>query len=354
MRILFTIGNLDAGGAERVVATLANAFSNKNHEIGILMVSTNESKSFYPLNESIELIPLLSDKDLSISKKKKLLTKKIDEFNPDVVVSFLNYVIMYTYFALKKANNRNIKFVVSERNDPKRVPSSALMRSLRNKIFRKADGCVFQTEGAKSYFKKVNNGVVIPNPLFINKQDIEVKQRDNIVLMVGSDKKEKNRSMAFKAFELFQKNHPEYKMVVVGENGNENELKLLDELGIANKICFAGKMNDWQKQYASAKMFILTSDFEGMPNALLEACASGIPSISTDCPPGGPREILDNGKNGILVNVDDYKSLANEMSNLANNPQLAEQFSQAKEKIVSRYNPDSISNNWINFIESLF
>ncbi len=356
MRILFTIGNLDSGGAEKVVATLANSFVNQGHDVGVLLVSTNSKEAFYKLDERIDAIPLLSNEGkLSISKKTKLLAKKIESFEPDVVVSFLNYVVFYTHFALKKIK-KNIKFVVSERNNPKAVPESWVLRKLRNHIFKKADGCVFQTEEAQSYFKKIKKGSVIPNPVFLNNKttfDYENNERNKTILMVGSDKPEKNRSMAFKAFALFHQAHPEHELVIVGSESNENELNLVKELGIESSVKFVGKSNEWHEQYASSEMFILTSDFEGMPNALLEACALQIPCISTDCPSGGPREILDNGKRGILVEVNNSEELARQMIALADNHEISKRMSLMNKDMVSKYNPNEICNRWLKFIERL-
>ena len=356
MRILFTIGNLDSGGAEKVVATLANSFVKQGHDVGVLLISTNSKETFYKLDERIDVIPLLgNERRLSISKKTKLLAKKIESFEPDVVVSFLNYVVFYTHFALKKIK-KNIKFVVSERNNPKAVPESWVLRKLRNHIFKKADGCVFQTEEAQSYFKKIKKGSVIPNPVFLNNKttfDYENNERNKTILMVGSDKPEKNRSMAFKAFALFHQTHPEHELVIVGSESNENELNLVKELGIESSVKFVGKSNEWHKQYASSEMFILTSDFEGMPNALLEACALQIPCISTDCPSGGPREILDNGKRGILVEVNNSGELSRQMIALADNHEIGKRMSLMNKDMVSKYNPNEISNRWLKFIERL-
>ena len=356
MRILFTIGNLDSGGAEKVVATLANNFVKQGHDVCVLLVSTNSKETFYQLDEKIDVIPLLGNEGkLSIDKKTKLLAKKIESFEPDVVISFLNYVVFYTYFALKKIK-KNIKFVVSERNNPKAVPESWILRKLRNHIFKKADGCVFQTEEAQSYFKKIKNGAVIPNPVFLNNKmafDFENNERNKTILMVGSDKPEKNRSMAFKAFALFHQNHPEHELVLVGSESNEKELSLVEELGIKSAIKFVGKSNEWHEKYISSEMFILTSDFEGMPNALLEACALQIPCISTDCPSGGPREILNKGENGILVKVNDHESLAKEMSKLADSKKLRNELSIKNKEKGLEYSPDLIADKWIDFIKSL-
>lgn len=358
MRILFTIGNLDSGGAEKVVATLANSFAKDGFDVGILLVSTSEKETFFHLNEKISVIPLLdSSKKVSIKKKTKLLAAKIKSFNPDIVISFLNYVIFYTYFALRKLKkDKGIKFIVSERNNPKAVPESWLLRRLRNHIFKKADGCVFQTKEAQSYFKKIKKGLVIPNPVFLNNKsifDYKNDERKQTILMVGSDKPEKNRSMAFKAFALFKKTHPKHELVIVGSASNAKELDLLDELNIENSVRFVGKSNNWHEKFSSSEMFILTSDFEGMPNALLEACALQIPCISTNCPSGGPKEILNDGKNGVLVNVGDYNSLAMEMSKLADSKQARDELSLKNKKTKIKYSSELIANKWIDFIKSL-
>lgn len=356
MKILFTIGNLDSGGSEKVVATLANSFVDQGHIVGVLLVSSYTESAFYHLDERISIIPLLENSEkLSISKKTRLLAKKIEMFEPDVVVSFLNYVVFYTYCALKKVK-KNIKLVVSERNNPKAVPESWILKKFRNHIFKKADGCVFQTEQAESYFKNIKKGTVISNPVFLTNNtyfDYESNERNKNILMVGSDKPEKNRSMAFKAFASFHKNHFEHELHIVGSESNEKELNLLKELGIERSVRFIGKSNLWHEKYISSEMFILTSDFEGMPNALLEACALQIPCISTDCPSGGPRKILNDGKDGILVNVKDFEALAKEMSKLADSKELRNQLSRKNKEKRLQYSPDLIANKWINFIKSL-
>lgn len=356
MRILFTIGNLDAGGAEKVVATLANAFVKQGHNVGVLFVSSSNKDSFYKLNDKVEIIPLLEEgKKLSIGKKTKLLANKIKDFKPDVVSAFLNYVIFYTYYALKKIRKSNIKFIVSERNNPRAVPESFLLRKLRNHIFKKADGCVFQTEEAKAYFKGIKNSSVISNPVFLttdNKFDYLNRERNQTILMVGSDKPEKNRTMAFKAFAQFSKEHPNHKLVIVGASSNEKEMALLKELNISENVIFAGKSNDWHEKYSSSEMFILTSDFEGMPNALLEACVLQIPCVSTNCP-CGPKDILENGEKGILVNVGDYQELSNQMKKLADSKDLRNKLSDKNKETGLKYSPELISNKWIDFIKSL-
>lgn len=357
MRILFIIGNLDAGGAEKVVSTLANSFSDAN-DVGILMISASESTSFYELNQNVKLIPLLkSAEKLSYFKKVRKIRDEISSFNPDIVISFLNYVIIYSWLAIRKIKkSKNIKFIVSERNNPKKVPSTILFRAIRNHIFSKADGCVFQTNDSVEYFKNIKSKKVIPNPVFLNQREqfnyLE-NNRDKTVLLVGSNKKEKNRPMAYKAFRKFLQEQPEYKMIVVGSYPKKKESKLINKLGIQSKIQFVGKDNNWHTKYYSAGMFILTSDYEGMPNALLEAAALQIPCISTNCPTGGPKEILEDGKKGILIKTKHYECLAEQMKKLSSDKALCNKLSDNCSDIKEKYNPQKISNEWMSYIKSI-
>lgn len=357
MKILFIIGDLESGGAEKVVSTLANAFSFEN-EVGVLMISTSKKEAFYKINPDVKLIPLLDDGEkLPFFTKVKRIRNVITRFNPDVVISFLNYVIIYSWLAIKKIKKKlNLKFVVSERNDPNNVPSSFVFRAIRNRIFSKADGCVFQTNDAKSYFKNVKSSTIIPNPVYLNREsvfDFEKYTRNENILFVGSNKKEKNRLMAYKAFSDFCNDFPKYKLIVVGSKPSKKEDKQIQKIGIQNKLIFVGKDNDWHQKYQSSSMFILSSDFEGMPNSLLEAAALQIPCIATNCPSGGPKDILENGKNGILIKVGDYKELALNMKKLAKSAELQNHYSRQCSNISLKYNSQKIAGEWLKYIKSL-
>ena len=356
MRILFIIGNLDSGGAEKVISTLANSFS-KEHSVEILMISTSEKQTFYSVNNDVSVIPLLKPNEkYTFSKKVKLIRNQIIDSKPDVVISFLNYVIIYSWLAIKKIKNRTFKFIVSERNDPHKVPSTFFFRKIRNYIFSKADGCVFQTNDAKTYFNKIKCSEVIPNPVFLNNEmdfDYKVNDRDKNILMVGSNKKEKNRAMALKAFSSFSLACKDFRLTIVGDKLSPSDIELVNKLGIQDKVFASGKDDKWHDKYQSSQMFILTSNYEGMPNALLEAAALQIPCISTNCPIGGAKDILENGKKGILIPVNDEKELATQMKLLALSKEACNRFSDECVDIKKKYGVDVISKRWLDFIESI-
>lgn len=356
MRILFIVGDLESGGAEKVISTLANSFS-FNNDVEILMISTDKHEPFYDINSNVKLVPLLlKGKRLSHIKKIKEIRREITSFSPDVVISFLNYVIVYSWLAIKKIKKKNFKFVVSERNNPYKVPSTYIYRKLRNYIFSKADGCVFQTKDANDYFKKLKSASIIPNPVFLTRDtsfDYLNNEREKTVLMVGSNKKEKNRIMAYKAFSIFNSVKPNYKLLVVGSKPTDKELFFVNKIGISKNVQFVGKDSEWHKHYQSVSMYVLSSDYEGMPNALLEAAALQIPSISTNCPIGGPKEILKGGERGVLIKVGDYKKLAEEMIRVAGSKEIQDYYSNQCSSIAGEYDAQNIANMWIEYIKSI-
>lgn len=351
MKLLFTIQNMGAGGAEKVISILSNYLSRQNIEIRILTTSKEELCVFYDIDKRVKVVSLF--KEYVIKKKMdkiNCIAKYISSYKPDCVISFLDHVIFYTYFACKKTKT---KLIVSERNNPYKVPSNPILRLVRNYIFRHASGCVFQTNDAMKYFKeRFNRGVVIPNPVTEFK-DYLCCQRKNNILVVGSDKKEKNRVLFYKAFSIFLKNKHNFQAIIVGENSFEKDKQTLDELNITDSIKFVGKDNKWQDKYYDSAMFVLPSDFEGMPNALLEAASIGIPCISTDCPIGGSKDILNNGEFGILTEVGNAEKMAQAMVSLSEDQTLVNKFSSASKIVKEKYSVNNICNKWLVFINDI-
>ena len=139
MRICFVCDTMESGGAERVIATLSNGFVTRGHDVTILMLSHEANSSFYSLDHRIKLLNL-PEKQKAFLKKAKNLKRAILANKPDIVISFLSYVCIYTWWALRRTK---IPYVVSERNDPNQ--RGKIKQYLLNKSFNRASGCVFQT-----------------------------------------------------------------------------------------------------------------------------------------------------------------------------------------------------------------
>ena len=242
------------------------------------------------------------------------------------------------------------KVVISERNDPRQYPAEKWYRALRNFCFRLPDVCVFQTNEAKAYFspKVQKKGVVIPNPINPELPDIVSGQRKKNVIALGRLKPQKNFHMLIRAFALFSKDFPDYVLDIYGEGYLQSELEALAaECQVADKVFIHGFSTQVFPLLAEAGMFVSSSDYEGISNAMLEALAIGTPTVCTDCPVGGAREMIQDGENGLLVPVGDAQALYRAMSRVAADEAFAARLSENGRKIRELYPVHVIAEKWI-------
>lgn len=294
MKILFTTGCMNEGGAERVVANLANAFA-KDNEVSIVITINDTSK--YELNSDILFYSLDEDKVpknivLKNVKRMKNFKKIIKCFKPDIIVSFLPEP---SYRALLLSFFNKIPVIVSVRNDPKVEYKSLKDKILMRLLYPLASGFVFQTKEAQEFFNKKiqDKSIIIPNP--VDKQFIERKyegDNSNKIVSVGRLEEQKNHEMLIKAYARVEKELPEYKLIIYGEGKLREKLEeVIKTYNLQEKVFLPGVEREIVGKICDARLFILSSNYEGMPNALMEAMALGIPSISTDCPCGRTKRI---------------------------------------------------------------
>lgn len=357
MKILICISQLTRGGAERVVANLSNYLC-KEHDVTLAIF--RKRKIEYELNEKIKLFELEEEKNKNKNKilkniyRYKKLYEHLRTEKYDVILTFLPEP---SFYVLSLKNKLNLNVIVSVRNDPK-VEYKKLIYKLLMKIFYiRANGFVFQTNEAKEYFcdEIQNKSRIIMNSVnseFINFNK-EIDERKNTIVNVGRLSNQKNQKLLINAFAKFSKKHEEYELVIYGDGEKRTELEeLVKELNMNAKIKLPGIENDIISKIYDAKMFILSSNYEGMPNALIEAMALGIPVISTDCPCGGPKELILDGENGFLVEVNNEEMLLKMMLKLAEDADLQLKFSNYKNEFRDRVNPNIINEEWENFLKS--
>lgn len=288
MKIMFICDTMGSGGAERVISILSNGFVDANHKVSILMIGKDADGSFYELNDSIELMKL-SNEELGFFKKAKLIKKIIIKNKPDAVISFLSYVCIYTWWALK---GTKIPYIVSERNDPNQ--RGKIKQFLLNKSFRNAAGCVFQTEDALNWYKKIakKKSTIIHNPVLLDFTPTDIPSKKNQILYVGRLNEQKNCSMLIDAFEIFIKSYPNYSLKMYGDGPlHDILLEIIKSKDLENRISILPSSKTWQRDEFDSSIFALSSRYEGMPNVLAEALSLGIPSVSTNCTIGGPKEL---------------------------------------------------------------
>ena len=355
-KMIFTCDTMSSGGAEKVISTLANEFIKLGIEVSIIGVGDRElPKSFYKLDDGVKYITFANGSGKRVRALGRIfkLRKTIKKEKPDIVISFLPNANIYTCISLI---GTGIPYIVSERNDPKTDPKGKITRILKKYSFTHSDGAVFQTNEAKNYYpKKVkNNSVIIPNPLDLKYIPTHTTYtREKVILAVGRLTPQKNYNLLLDAFAKFHKEYrQDYILRIYGEGPLKDELlEYAKSLGINDSVEFMGSDTEWHKKEYRDALFVLSSDYEGMPNALLEAMALGIPCISTDCPCGGPRELIDDGYNGYLVPVGDVDELANKMIEVVKHNQY-ELYEHTRD-MVDYYNSTNISQMWVNYILGL-
>lgn len=344
MKIVFACDTMGSGGAERVISILANSFVSKEHDVCILMVGNDASGSFYSLDNRIKLIKLDHSKHGFFNKAKELKHTLLN-IKPDVVVSFLSYVCIYTWWALK---GTNIPYIVSERNDPNQ--RSKIKQFLLNKSFRNATGCVFQTEDALNWYKKISEdkSVVIHNPVSLDYYPDKIPLIKKQILYVGRLNEQKNCSMLIEAFKIFEQRHPDYIFKMYGNGPLESELKKqIEESCLNNKVFIVPSSKTWQKDECGSSMFVLGSKFEGMPNVLAEALSLGMPSVSTDCTIGGPKELKKIFPELLVLSKSDSAS------DFALTMEEALPIKRSVAQIPIELQVEYIVNKWLDFIKGL-
>jgi GalNAc-alpha-(1->4)-GalNAc-alpha-(1->3)-diNAcBac-PP-undecaprenol alpha-1,4-N-acetyl-D-galactosaminyltransferase len=352
VKILFTIASLNSGGAERVLTTLANELS-KKHEVIIL--KSDDEDPFYEINKSIVLESLCMNKiNSSLIKKMmhnfsiiKVMRKSIRKHKPDVVISFMDRTNIYTVLATRFLDT---KLIISERINYEYLKSKP-WRVLRRMIYPFTDGMVVLSQYDFDKYSYVKDKKIIFNPLFIKNSKIDLTQKENIILSIGRLVDDKGFDVLLNALSLIDTKLLEnWKILIVGDGEKKDDLERLSQnLGLGEKVKFLGKRKDVEELYKSSSIFVSTSRAEGFPNALSEALSLGCACVATDCLTG-PSELIEDGKNGFLVEVDDVKEVKNRLKILLEDKKLRSDFANQGVKMSKKYGVVNIVNEWELYI----
>ncbi len=344
MKIIFVLPDMPGGGSERVVALLANDFVSRGFEVSILLFAGN--KTAYSLNEHIEVFFAGEASGWNIFLKLKRLLKMRGFYRKNKNCYIFSFCVMGTVYSALAAMGIPHRMLVSERNDPTRITH----QRLRNWSYRKAEKLVFQTEDMMRCFPEdiQKKSVVIPNPVDKNIPSPFRGIRNKKIVAVGRLEPQKNHKLLLHAYEKFQKDFSEYSLHLYGIGELERELRQMsDSLHISEQTVFHGFCNNVKEEIIDCAMFVLSSDYEGISNSMIEALAMGIPVISTDCPVGGSRCYIENGVNGLLTPVGDEKALVDAMKKIACSQELSKTLSENAVKIKETYRQEKIAERFL-------
>ena len=307
-KVLFSIGNLVGGGAERVVSVWSGVLAEKGYEVAIHIAYRTDGE--YPVNDKvhIECTAPTQDAYMALPSLKRLLLKRkfIQKWKPEVVISFLpnNQIRM-----LLVAAGIRMRRVETIRINPWRSPCNEKLWKL---CFRRADAIILQTEDQKDYLpqKDQKKCTVIRNPLaevYKTAEGRKYGEKATSFIAAGRLDAQKNFPMLIEAFARVAKDDDTLTLDIYGRGSDEYTAYLqecIDKSGASQHITLKGRTNDMCGALLQNDCFIMSSDYEGMPNALAEAMATGMVCISTDCKTG-PRDMIENGKNGYLSKTAD-------------------------------------------------
>lgn len=360
-KILFHLNSLGKGGAERVVSLLSGEFAKDGNNV--IIATEWEEEEEYVLHPSVKRINVgLSgeeDKKSRLAKqwiRVEKLRNAVKNEKPDVVISFC---VKANYRAMMATVGTKIPVIISVRNDPK-IDYVGTKNRIMNLLLNGAAGCVFQTEEAKEFFSPTlqEKSRIICNPVNEKYLNAERKAATNKIVTVGRLVKQKNQMLLVKAFEKLLDIHPEYELFIYGDGSlDECKEQLKQYVGaneiLADKVHFCGLSSRLEEDMADAAMFILPSDYEGMPNALMEAMALGLPVISTDCPCGGSRYWIKNKHTGLLTAVGDVNALLEAMLYYINNPSEARKIGCNAKGKLEEARLNRVFALWRNYLDEV-
>ena len=354
MNITLFISSLYGGGAERVTCNLASYLADQGHIVEILTMA--ETEQSYELSNNVTIQTLLPMKDRrnsildTVIRFPRLWKYLIKHKEKDAYLVMLPKTIIFlmAFRWMTKA-----KMIISERGNPEAY-NKKIQKAMK-KYASKADGYVFQTEDSKKWYNEcINkiNTVVIPNainPAFI--RSIYTGKRAKEIVSVGRLNKQKNFELLINAFSKIADRYSDYKLIIYGEGLYRKQLEaLVASLKLCDRILLPGNVSNIADRIEGASLYVLSSDYEGMPNALIEAMALGLPCISTDCPVGGPRFLIKNNFNGILTPVGNVEELAEAINQVLNDDEYALELGKNASRVQEKLAPEKIYAQWEKFI----
>jgi GalNAc-alpha-(1->4)-GalNAc-alpha-(1->3)-diNAcBac-PP-undecaprenol alpha-1,4-N-acetyl-D-galactosaminyltransferase len=348
--ITFILGSMSRGGAERVTSILANDFSTRGYLVHIILLLNNGCA--YQLNDDIKLQCFFDRHKSRLVQLPHLIFKLRNYFTvnkPDYVVSFFTKINLISIIASLGIERK--KLVISERNDPASNESSLFYKLMISLLYPLADCVLFQTEWAQSNFPKkiISKSIIIPNPINVNAKSAAVKKKK--IVSVGRLMPVKNHKLLIDAFKRVAQEYPEYHLIIYGEGGLRKKLtEQIRNLDLEKNVQLPGYKRNIHEEISDAEMFVLSSNSEGLSNALLEAMMVGLPCISTEY--NGANEVIENGFNGLLVPVGSVDKLSEAMLKLITDKQLAHFLANNGQMSSEKFNAQFVLEQWRSVIES--
>lgn len=359
MKILFYIPVMGLGGYERVVTNLIRMLSAKNYDVVLVSDIITESEYQLHMNVEREILNLNKFYNAQTHMKKMALfilripklRRVIKKVKPDVALGFITSPIFTLIMASRLLH---VPIIISQRNDPKIEAKNILRRFIFKYIYPLADACVFQTKEMQEFFSLklqrksliINN--LVDNHFFDTRQTTEKKN----IVGVGRLEPQKNWYVAIKAFSLISKMvNDDFHIYGKGQE-LDNLKKYTEELSVSDRVIFKGTSDEIENIVVNSRLFVLSSDYEGVSNALIEALVMGVPCVSTKFTGGGAELLIESGVNGILVPKENSEAMAEAMLKILKNEEFAERLGKNAKEKAQEFRPEKVFQHWEKLILS--
>jgi len=352
---------MHAGGAERVAATLVNAWVARGDDVTLVVTYSGRGQCFYELDARVRLIWLADHVAQTgivplFLRRLFALRRVIKRAVADVVISFLTNVNIATIIAMIGLHR---PLVACERTNPSIVNNVGLaLDFLRRITYRFATRINVQSEhtvaGLKLMVPAIDCVDVIPNPLppeifnpVLAPQLVQTDAQARQIVAMGRLSQDKQFDVLIRVFSKLVGRHPEWRLTIWGEGPTRKELEIqIKELALSSRVSLPGRTAQAWKELAAGQIFAMTSRVEGFPNVLLEAMALGLPCISFDCP-SGPADLSEGGVYASLIPMDDEQAFEAELSRLMSDEQACRNLGrQAALSVKHRYGIDNVLKHW--------
>lgn len=360
MNIAFLVNSVGFGGASKMATFVANSLGNRGHKVCLISLMVGDLEIHQKINSNIHIHQITQKSQYTIIQYAiwlKHIIRILRKEKSEVVISFVS-TPNFINAILNKITN--IPSIISERGNPfEAYKDNKLINKLIVYSINHSTGAVFQTKEAAQFYSKAlqKRSCIIPNPIFINENipEFDYNNMPHTIVFLGRfDNYQKRLDVLLESFKKFHNSHPDYKLILYGTGPDQY---IIENFCKDSKLDFCieikGLSTSSMHDIAKEGIFVITSDFEGISNSLLEALAIGMPVVSIDHAPGGGRLLIQDHVNGILTPTGNPDAVAIAMSEFADNPELCKQCGNEAKKVLIRFAPERIIDTWENYIMNI-
>lgn len=361
MRLLFLIHALSGGGAERLTAAATNQWAARGWDVTVVTLAAVPDA--YALSPSVRRIQLeLSSPGghpiagvRNWTRRVRAVRRLLRQVQPDIAIGVMSSAM--SLIALAAYGLREIVTIGWEHTHPSRVDPKSVHGRMRHWTYGLLDTVVALTPEAGDWLAartRVRSVVVIPNPVLFPLPALApvvtpgsvLSDEARVLLSVGRFDPVKRFDRLIDAFQLLAGKHPDWRLVILGDGPERPALESqVATLGLHSRVLLPGRAGNVADWYERASVYALSSDFEGLPCTLMEALSYGLPVVSVDCE-SGPRNIVRDGVDGVLVRPNDPVALAEVLDRVMGDDALRRALAMRAPEVRARFAPEQIADNW--------